>query len=254
MSPSTAKACRAWWEIRGHQGTVRRGYRPSLRPDAPGSELPNEAAVYVLCVPIPARHRAQKIAIGTRRDCSTPLTRPLTGNAPRTSTTRDGGEGQEHEGARLTPRAHCRRHADVLRTGPGQTISEARASWMARGYVRAGWTPADLAFAIAHHPVDGRYRHSVMDVTRPGAWLFWRLSRWLDDPDGAWRHYCATGQLGKFTPIASAGQRAAAAAAADAERRARQAAERAERAELASSPTEAWRAARAELANPTRRH
>jgi hypothetical protein len=258
MSTTTYKRCRRWWAARGFEATVRGGWTPHLRPGSLADEQdPNEAAVYVLCVPLGNLSRAAR-QTRRKRACragvlgAAPATRetgPLTGNPPGADATRARAgpkpRSRPGRGPGLTAGAHLPAMVAVLRTCAGKDISEARGAWLARIFARAGWTAADVHHAVHHHAADGRYGSAPGDWRRPGAALFWRLTRWLDDPDGAWAHYKATGQLGGYRPVPSAGQRAVAAAAAAAADRAAVLAPRP--GVTPAPPNAAYRAARAAL-------
>lgn len=221
ISLSTWKAARRWLELHGYLGTVRGGWTPLLRASALIDEqAPNEAALYVLCVPR-RRPKDQPPVVHA------PVTRPLTpsrsegGNYP----ARDPGKDLPHEAAKGSPAwivAYLRRQVAELRRGPGSTLSDRGVLALARPFLAARWSPADLAKAISHDPVRGVHLCRIAGVREPGAWLAWRLSRWTTDPSGVW---AAFRRLGHWNyqdwpvPLASPGQRELARAAAEAEQR-----------------------------------
>ena len=166
VAVSTWKAARRWLEEHGYLGTVRPGWTPALRAAALTSpDDPNSAAVYVLCVP---RRRPREESPMTDDQ----VTRPLT---PSRS---DGGNVPARE-APKNPVA-------VLRQGPGQKLSDEHVAALARPFLVAGWSGADLDFAVHHDPERGRYRMRLAGVLSPAHWLAWRLSRWTTEPDWNW--------------------------------------------------------------------
>ncbi len=174
ISVSTFKSARRWLEGHGYLGTVRPGWTPLLRAAAlTGPDDPNCAAVYVLCVP-------------RRRPRDTPpvpceqLTRPLTPS--------------RSEGGTSPARPREAKHVAVLRTGPGHKLSDEHVAAIARPFLRAGWTPADLRHAVGHDPAGGVHRFRLASVGSPAHWLAWRLSRWLTEPDVAWQAFRELGR------------------------------------------------------------
>jgi hypothetical protein len=74
--------------------------------------------------------------------------------------------------------------AGVMRKAAGQTVTEGWSGWLSRPFVAAGWSAADLMWAIDYPPGDhGQHRLSAA-VRHPVGWLRWRLGLWLG-ADGA---------------------------------------------------------------------
>lgn len=238
ISLSTWKACRRWLERHGWLGTVRQG-RTQLAVRVTTAILnavlgqddkPNEAAIYVLCVPAQARPEPRRPSAGVAQ----PETRPLTParsagvlNPAREPRAEPGeNRGADQGRSPLSVIRHLRRQLAELARGPGQRLSDRHLLALGRPMLAAGWSPADLAFAIGHDPRTGRHRSLTGGVREPGHWIAWRLSRWMRDPDGAWAGYT---RLGRWDwsgdpatwplPALSPAARRAAAASADARQR-----------------------------------
>jgi len=185
ISVSTYKACRRWWEARGFLGTVREGTTPWLHGAAVVADLEarNDAAVYVLAVP----RQKQPIRPVTS---VTPLTRPptvtrrVTVNPPHEANGEPGKSNPERPGLRPVSAGQPAAGAAVaLLKGPGQTLSDRHVAWIARRFTAAGWSGADLTWAVDHLPDGVQHRHRTAGVRHPGAWLRWRLRQWIR-PDG----------------------------------------------------------------------
>jgi hypothetical protein len=200
VSQSTWKAARRWLQAFGWLGVVREGWTSRLRPMAlqAADPLPDQAAVYVVCVPKPVYRSAVAAACGQSR----PLTQQacLQGSSPRATPPGDNpvdgppsgrtqplrpvaGQIRTASGA-LAPRAH--------RCGPGLgrgvTITDGWCAHLAGPFEAAGWSPRDVQHAIDHDPDGVQHRHPVAGVRHPAAWLRARLARWLEPGDGPWKH------------------------------------------------------------------
>lgn len=187
-SESTWKAVRRRLEAWGYLGTVKAGCKYWL-PHS--DETRHDAAIYVITVPTAA--------------AASQLTRPPTGT-PKGACAGPRARGREkpRSGAAASGRAHSRTrrrdahaaaatgagaaHSAALRTGPGQRISDGWAGYLIAPFLAAGWTPADVAFAIDHAPDGRQHPYPVRDVRRPAAWLRWRLAHWLrPGTAGTWK-------------------------------------------------------------------
>ena len=228
LSHSTYQRCRAWWEARGYIAVVRPGWTPMLGPMAlTGADAPNEAQVYVLCVP---RNQTRRVSAGQLE--SRPVTLPRRG------------------GVRYPARAGNPEQPKPSQTGRGKGprrllpwplrgVSDGWWAHLTGPFTAAGWTPADIAKAIDYEPGGRQHRYRLAGVRHPVGWLRARLARWLG-PDG--------------TPLPSRRQQLAAAAAAT---RAEQAARRRQIEQLAAGrsadPGSRAAEARAMLAGRPRR-
>lgn len=179
ISVSTFKSARRWLEGKGFLGLVRRGWTAMLRAGALADpEEPNEAAIWVLCVP---RRKPRE----TPPDTSDQVTRPLTPSR---------SEGGNHP-------ARAREHSRVapLRTGPGHRLTDQHVAALARPFTAAGWTEADFRHALEHGP-ERRHTFRLSTVGSPMHWLAWRLSRWTTEPDLVWH---AFRELGRWPRLPS---------------------------------------------------
>lgn len=99
-----------------------------------------------------------------------------------------------------------RREVAELQRGPGRTLSERYVLSLSRPWLAAGWSAADLAFALNHDPGKGQHRKRTALVRDPSHWVAWRLSRWTRHPGD---DFAAYKQLGHWSftnwpePIAS---------------------------------------------------
>jgi hypothetical protein len=82
------------------------------------------------------------------------------------------GQNPQRRREALAAAEQVRRDLPVLRRMSARAVRSA-----VRVYFRAGWTPADVAYALDHLP-DGS-RHIRTDAVRsPARWLAWRLGLW----------------------------------------------------------------------------
>lgn len=177
---STWKAVRRWLEDHAYLGTVREGWTDlGRRPIV--LEHPNEAAIYVLCVPrdkpkhpvvVPGQERIHPLS-RSRSERGIAPAREL----PRTPLSDDGSPAYVV--------AYLRSQVAELGRGPGKSLTDRALLAIARPFLAARWSPADLAYAIGHDPVRA-HRAPLRTVAHPSSWLAWRLSRWTADPVIAW--------------------------------------------------------------------
>jgi hypothetical protein len=225
VSVSTFKTARQWLEQHGYLGTVRQGRTAALRAAVlVDADTPNEAAVWVLCVP--RQKPRQPLPVP-----SEPVTRPLTASrseavkAPAREAQKDA---RIDDGSPAFVVAYLRSQVAELARGPGHKLSERYVLAISRPFLAARWSPADLAFAIGHDPVRGRHRIRLANVRQPAHWLAWRLSRWLEQPERAFTAYKGRGHWDhEEWPVPVGSPSSARAAAAEADRQA-QAARRAQ--------------------------
>ena len=161
---STYKACRRWLETRGYLGLVEPGSTPEFRPRGlcRSPDDRNTAAVYVLCVPRAREKRWRRQAVN-----GSEITRPPSGSS------------QEPEN--LSSREDRRDAPDLapLKAGPLKNLSDKALAACARPFLAAGWTVADLAFAVDHWFTGEQHRWSLRTIRRPAGWLRWRLRQWI---------------------------------------------------------------------------
>jgi hypothetical protein len=251
LHKSTVARCLRWLAARGYLGVVESGSIPDFRPMALRTAADgNLAAVYVLTTHgrnTINRAGAPRIDAGqstiatpsfTRRVHESPRTRARerTGAKIKSDDDRPPGGlpllprdgGPRAAAGRPEKRAEGERAArqvqDLAAVLGG--LSPAHVAHLARLQLAAGWTPADVVYALDHHP-GGRSYGFTAAVRHPAAWARSRLAAWLD-PGGV--------------PLPSASQVRAAAAAATT------AGQAAWRAEL-----EAARASRVDPAGPAQR-
>jgi DNA-binding transcriptional ArsR family regulator len=167
LREATVKRHVRWLREHGYLGTVRQGSTPATRRGARAGDG-NEAAVYCLTVPRPAPCPA----------------RPRPQSAPPTSRRRKSLLLENNPGARKragTPRP-AETRPPAWRDGTLGRIPLPVLLAIARPYTAAGWTPADIAYAVDHHP-DGTPHWNTRRVRNPGGWARHRLSHWTA-PDG----------------------------------------------------------------------
>jgi len=190
ISVSTFKSARRWLEGKGFLGLVRQGWTAMLRAAVLADpDEPNEAAIWILCVP---RRKPRETPPVTTDQ----VTRPLSLSRRESGLT----PAPARENPRVTP----------LRTGPGERLTDEHAAAIARPFLAAGWTPADLRHALEHGP-DRRHTFRLSDVGSPAHWLAWRLSRWTTEPDVTWQAFRELGRwprLPRPVPVMSPSQRA----------------------------------------------
>lgn len=196
LSPSTWKAARRRLERWGFLGLVAPGCK-RWRPGRDGLpvEVRHDAAVYVVCVP-------RKTDPAPPPAAPSQLTRPPAGirRIPVLIPAR-GTAGKGSEGAAPRRRAHRRTRraaasdapadqsaaalagamAAALRQGPGKILTNGWCGYLSRAFAAAGWTPADLAYAVDYLPDGRQHRAPVRDVKSPHGWIRWRLAHWIRD-------------------------------------------------------------------------
>jgi hypothetical protein len=188
ISVTTWKRCRRLLEDWGLLGTVQQGTTPEFSSFLHRDD-PNLAAVYVLAVPkrkpgtaqvtcpeqitgpppepARARGRAPARARGKGQDCP-PSGRAQPGSAPAPGgATAPCGAGIADAMAR------------VLRRAAGETVTDGWCAWLARPFAAAGYSAADLSWAIDHEPSGRQQPYSRGRVRHPAGWLRKRLDAWL---------------------------------------------------------------------------
>jgi hypothetical protein len=198
ISHSTYKRYRRWWESRGYIAIVRPGWTPDLSPailHGPAREH-NMTQAYVLCIP----RRAEIRAMRRRRRPSPAKNGPLSVFSKSDgSHTRAREENPDNRSAASccypaaggqagktgkTERTKGSLREGVLLLGAPARVSDGWWAHLTRPFAR--WKPAELQYAIDHHP-DGRaHLGTAEQVRNPVGWLRWRLSHWLN-PDGTAR-------------------------------------------------------------------
>jgi hypothetical protein len=181
--------CR-WLEERGLLAVLEPGTTPQFRPAILALGTGNLAREWQLaaavversCTPplpgdldkSPPQARANQNPEKARRCAADSL---ATSSPPRLPTWPLRQNPQRRSEA-LAAAARLRADLPVLRALPAAAVRSA-----VRAYFAAGWTVADVEYALDHRPDGTAYRHTHQ-VRVPGRWLAWRLARWLD-ADGA---------------------------------------------------------------------
>lgn len=182
ISERTYQRCRAQWHEWGYQGTVLEGTTPEfcsfLHRDGP-----NQAAVYVLAVPR-KKQMTTRVRDPDRITVAPPSRRRRDKNpAPaREAKPRNGppfGRAQPVSAAAASAAAPADATVAVLRRAGGKTITEGWCGWLARPFAAAGYSAADLAWAIDHDPAGAQHRWTGRP-RHPVGWLRSRLALWLD--------------------------------------------------------------------------
>jgi hypothetical protein len=191
VSRRTVARAIEWLHARGYLGTVETGSTPLFRIGvlygltAAGEQ--NRAAEYVLCTPgrsaarRPIRQRPTRPSSVSQRETGTPSG---SRKGPRTTPARE--ERSENPSARHWPATRrpatrgealaaaktLRRRNQVLRRLTARHLRS-----LARRYWAAGWTPADVLYAMEHLP-DGRQHPHTHRVRHVAGWLRYRLACW----------------------------------------------------------------------------
>jgi hypothetical protein len=165
FSVSTYKACRRWWETRGYVAIVRPGWTPLLRPGALlGPDDHNERQVLVLCVP--------------RKRSSPPPWPGQTVTRPLAKSRRDSERIPARASGPPKPRSSLP-GCDRPVSWPLRGLTDGWRAHLTGPFTAAGWSPADLTWAIDHAPDGRQHRHRLATVRHPAGWLRWRLAHWL---------------------------------------------------------------------------
>jgi hypothetical protein len=199
VSPDTVARAVAWMRDRGLLGLVSPGSTPLLRPYALHGDEGNLAVVYICTVP---RKRAQQLPpLEAGHGSFADLTRS---RSDRVSVPRAHEAKPQPEKARATrgqpmlPRpsdgnlnTHPQTRSERLTAARAmqdrfrmlRRLSDRHVRHLARPFTLAGWTPADVLFAIDHEP-GGRQHGYTAEIRFPAAWMASRLTLWLDPATG----------------------------------------------------------------------
>jgi hypothetical protein len=246
VSADTVARCVRWLEGRGLIGVVSPGCTPLIRAHVLHGDEGNLAVVYVLTVPRKRKHQLPSPCVSKSefadlsrsrseldkapraREAETPV-KPEMARAPRgLPVLPRAGTASLHscpqtrsEGLQVA-RAVRERSADL------RLLSDRRVRHLMRPYVLAGWTGADVLWAVDHEP-GGRQHGYTVAPRFPAAWAAARLGAWLDPRTGA--------PLPSRSQLADTLRRQA--AAEQAERRAQHAAGQAQAADYAAQASRA---------------
>jgi hypothetical protein len=234
LSERTVKRVVAWLHTQKLMGTVTPGMIPRYRPGRPLALDPgNEAAEYVLTVPCQRKRPLPPLGQDSAEFGPPPVSRQGHSEGPRTREAQPAARTPWCLTDRPQNRGEQEAAAEAMRVrcAPLARLSGRHVAAIARPWLAAGWTPADVLHALdwqAPHQGGRRWKITA-GIAAPGPWATWRLAHW--------RH-------GDGTIAAPASQLAA---QADARRRAEQAERAAARAaaEAARLPDRAQAAAAA---------
>jgi hypothetical protein len=188
---STWKKIRRRLEAWGFLGTVQPGTTAEFRSVLHRGE-PNTAAVYVLCIPKRNARSGHPPARASAISCPPTRSHRDRGSQPqrdplcKTPENRGGppcGRTQPGSAAAASAAAPADAVVQTLRKAAGQPISERWCARLAAPFVAAGWTVADLAWAIEHEPGGGRHNYSAA-VRHPVGRIRWRLGLHRAGPGG----------------------------------------------------------------------
>jgi hypothetical protein len=190
LSISAYKRARQVLEDRGFLGLVAQGWTSALRA-GPLDDREATSAVFVLTIPLPRRDLSPGIngpLTGSRSDQEGPHARETTASATRETVAASRRSSRFPMPAAAWSsvkapknRGEEERAADVLRDRcpPLRRISARYVRHLVRDWFAAGWTPADLAFAVEHSP-GGRHHGYTTEVEHVPGWLRSRLASWRD--------------------------------------------------------------------------
>ena len=183
LSESTFKRCRRWLQERGFLGLVSPGTKAEFRTVLHRDEG-NVAAVWVLCAP---RCLLRRRPLSGPRCTIDPLTRSRRdpGKDPQRSPLWKTGEtpigppcGRTHPGA--AARAAAAAVARAVRHAAGKPISDWWCARLAAPFVAAGYSAADLTWAIEHEYGGAPHRFTAR-IRHPAGWIRKRLAGHRDE-------------------------------------------------------------------------
>jgi hypothetical protein len=201
VSADTVARAVAWMQDRGLLGLVSPGTTPLLRPYALHGDEGNLATVYVCTVPRKRTRRLPPPDAGHGSFADLTRSRSDRVNAPRAHEA-NPEKARATRGQPMLPRpgngslnAHPQTRSDRLAAARAmqdrfrvlRRLSDRHVRHLARPFTLAGWTPADVLFAIDHEP-GGRQHGYTTKVRSPAAWMAARLALWLDPATGTPRH------------------------------------------------------------------
>lgn len=177
----------AWLRTAGLLGVVESGSTPELRPMALAHLEGNRAALYVLATPAAAPVDESGTPSGLTEGESPSHARgdvdeqsPLRGPERRVATSQDAKtswrwtEPTTHGRSRLSCAQRLQERVPALRR-----LSDRHLRHLLRPWLEAGWTAADVVWALDHTP-DGAARTWTTTVRSPKGWLVHRLRPWTD--------------------------------------------------------------------------
>jgi hypothetical protein len=168
---------RIWRRLQawGVLGVVEQGCTPEF-----SSRLQeNVAAIYVLCVPRARPAAAAPVISGPPTQSARTGVSPPAHARGEDQDGRASGAAQHGSAAAASAAAPADAVVRVLRRAARYPVSEGWCAWIGRPFAAAGWTAADLLWAI-DHPPDDRGQHRLdARVRHPVGWLRWRLAQWL---------------------------------------------------------------------------
>jgi hypothetical protein len=198
VSTDTVARAIRWLQDRGLVGLVSGGTTAAVRPGVLYAGTGNLAAIYVLTVPkrrspLPHCDAAQSSFADlttlrrsvVKAPCARPAKPKVKGRMDRASRGQPvlpPGGSALHTCPRT--RSDGLMAAQVVQTRSRELsrLSAEHVRWLVKPFTRAGWTPADLLFAIDHAP-RGRQHAYTAGVRSPAGWARARLAEWLG-PDG----------------------------------------------------------------------
>jgi hypothetical protein len=198
VSTDTVARAVAWMQDRGLLGLVSPGTTPLLRPYALYGDEGNLAVVYVCTVPRKRTRQLSPPDAGHGRFADLTRSRSDRVNVPRTHEA-NPEKARATRGQPLLPRpgdgslnAHPQTRSERLAAARAmqdrarvlRRLSDRHIRHLARPFTLAGWTPADVLFAIDHEP-GGRQHGYTTEPRSPAAWTASRLALWLDPATGA---------------------------------------------------------------------
>lgn len=184
----------AWLQTAGLLGVVESGTTPQFSPMALGAGAANRAALYVLAVPSPdTDYRGLPPASSPEAESGTPTWSIPEGvdpdaraNSAETGPLRGPGGAEQGTWPRTAAATSRRDRLALARRLQLEAPDLARLTDRAlrhllRPWLLAGWTVADLLWALDHEP-DGSERTWTTAVRKPGGWLLTRLQAWTITP------------------------------------------------------------------------
>ena len=186
VSERTVKRVVAWLHEQKFMGTVTPGMIPRYRPGrALALDPGNEAAEYVLTIPCQRKRQLPAADAGTAEFGPPSMSRQGHSKGPRTRETVPGAGTPWCLADRPQNRTDREAAAEAMRQrcAPLARLSTWHVAAIARPWLAAGWTPADVLHALDWRPPHqgGRRWRITAGIAAPGAWANWRLAHWRVD-------------------------------------------------------------------------
>ena len=186
VSERTIKRVVAWLHEQKFMGTVTPGMIPRYRPGrALALDPGNEAAEYVLTIPHQRKDPLPAAGEDSTEFGPPSMSRQGHSKGPRTREAKPADSPPWRLADRPQNRDEREAAADAMRARcePLARLSTRHVATIARPWLTAGWTPADILHALDWRPPHegGRRWKITAGIAAPGPWADWRLGHWRVD-------------------------------------------------------------------------